>query len=142
MERDGFPVCPACNVALDRAGNRLTCERCGGVLVAEAELLELLRELDGRRDLAWPQSQPVTRRRCPCCAAMMTGVLMEGVKVEHCLAHGVWFDRGELATVLAPDADADAFARDYQARQAAADRFEYGDVGVWLRDLYRRFKKR
>jgi Zn-finger nucleic acid-binding protein len=142
-DRDAFAMCPDCDIALQTYGARLACDRCGGVLVGEAELRALLRELDPRRDIAWPASAPATSRRCPCCAAMMTGVRMEGVPVEHCVAHGVWFDRGELAKVLAPDADADAFHREWLARQGSAARFESADLGLWqwLRDRYRRFRQ-
>lgn len=141
-DRDTFATCPVCDIALQPQGARFVCDRCGGVLVGESELLELMRELDANRALEWPASAPPTNRRCPRCAAMMTGVRMEGVRVERCVAHGVWFDCGELAMVLAPDADAEEFAREYERRQRAADRFEYGDWGLLIRDIYRYFKKR
>jgi len=36
------------------------CDRCGGVLVGESELVELMRELDANRALEWPASAPPT----------------------------------------------------------------------------------
>jgi Zn-finger nucleic acid-binding protein len=142
--RDEFATCPDCNVALQPHGSRLACDQCHGTLVTEGELVELLCSFDPKhgRTIAWPATERTSGRRCPRCTTMMVGVRMEGVAVERCPAHGVWFDYGELARVLAPDADADAFAADYQLRQAAADRFEYGALGVGLRDIYRAIRDR
>ena len=72
----------------------------------------------------------------------MIGARMEDVSVERCLEHGVWFDHGELAKVLAPNADADAFALENQLRQDAADWFEYGSLRMLLRDVYRAVRAR
>jgi Zn-finger nucleic acid-binding protein len=142
--RDAFPTCPDCAVALQTYGTRLGCDTCGGTLVTVAELLELLNSFDSKhpRSLDWPEIERPSRRRCPCCEAIMIGVRMESVPVERCAAHGIWFDRGELAKVLAPDADADEFARENQLRQDRADQMEYGSLGLLLREIYRAVRAR
>jgi Zn-finger nucleic acid-binding protein len=142
--RDDFATCPDCDVALDPYGTRLTCARCHGTLVSEAELVELLRTFDADhpRAIRWPVVERRSDRRCPRCPAMMDGMRMEGIVVERCPAHGVWFDHGELARVLAPDADEEEFAREYQRRQSAADQFELGTFGVAARDIYRGMRKK
>ena len=142
--RDEFATCPDCAVALQAYGRRFGCDQCGGTLVSGAELLELLSAFDTKqtRTLEWPRVDHPSRRRCPCCEAMMVGGRMEGVPIERCVEHGVWFDHGELAKVIAPEADAEAFARDYQERQAQADYWQYGRIGVVIRDIYRAVKAR
>lgn len=38
--------------------------------------------------------------RCPVCAKTMAPVVLEGVAVERCDGHGVWFDEGELQVAI------------------------------------------
>ena len=138
--RDEFPICPDCGVALEPYGTRLGCDRCGGTLVTEVELVEMMHALDGEttsRTLAWPTTRHPSRRKCPRCAAMMSGARMEGVAVERCDLHGIWFDHGELAKVVAPHVDPATFDREMAARRAVADQMQYGSLGVVIRDIYR-----
>ena len=44
-------------------------------------------------------SAPGTRT-CPVCASPLAGSLVEGVAVDRCQAHGVWFAPGQLADAL------------------------------------------
>ncbi len=142
--RDEFPTCPDCAVALQPYGSRLGCDRCGGTLVTEAELSELLSSFDPKhpRTLAWAKVERASRRQCPRCEAIMMGAHMEEIAVEHCVEHGVWFDTGELARVLAPDADPVKFAQENAERRNAADRLEYSPLSLVIRGVYRAIRAR
>ncbi len=84
--------CPACSDAiLDKEGN---CRVCGGVWLAEElveERAESPLELTGGR---------YSERHCPACDEKMDEPLIYGVPIDHCQAHGMWFDKSELDEVL------------------------------------------
>ena len=84
--------CPACpDAILDKEGN---CRVCGGVWLAE-ELVEERAasplELTGGK---------YSERHCPACDEKMDEPLVYGVPIDHCQAHGMWFDKSELDEVL------------------------------------------
>jgi Zn-finger nucleic acid-binding protein len=91
-------TCPFCGRAFRRR-----CA-CGGAWLDEAELAGLLAELD----VPW-QPRDGAPRPCPECAAPMGMVALEGIALDRCDRHGVWFDPSELVLVLqhAEHADAD-----------------------------------
>jgi Zn-finger nucleic acid-binding protein len=107
--------CPSCHLPLESQsldGEILErCERCGGEYVARDALGRLLSRYaasPSSRETAYtrpsPFSDPVRYRKCPACGEMMLRKNFRessGVIVDVCAAHGVWFDRGELATILA-----------------------------------------
>ena len=46
-------------------------------------------------------SIPITTRLCPDCDAEMGAARVLGIDVDACAHHGTWFDRTELATLIA-----------------------------------------
>jgi hypothetical protein len=51
--------------------------------------------------LATAGSVAITIRPCPDCEAEMGRALVFGIEVDACAQHGTWFDRTELATLIA-----------------------------------------
>jgi len=93
-------MCPACKIALGSHGHRYTCETCSGVFVENAALVELMNEM---RDEPWelpPAEGAPGERACPVCAIAMTAERFEGIELDRCPPHGLWFDRDELAASL------------------------------------------
>ncbi|MCX6833125.1 MAG: zf-TFIIB domain-containing protein [candidate division Zixibacteria bacterium] len=104
--------CVACNepmVVLELQEVEIDhCLACGGIWLdaGEIELLvdskleagRLLEELSERRN-----RQP-GKRKCPICLKKMEIIMIgpkDKVQIDHCRKnHGLWFDRGELETVL------------------------------------------
>ena len=103
--RDDRPTCPSCRIDLVAVGTRLGCEQCKGVFVRAKEVDELLRQMSsdvGRtiEQLLTPGGSDVPRP-CPRCeTAMIVGVL-DGVTIDRCVEHGIWFDATELSRVVA-----------------------------------------
>jgi len=91
--------CPACTDAiLGKEGN---CRRCGGVWLSE----ELVEER-AKRPLEMTGGR-YSERRCPACDEKMDEPLLYGVPIDHCAAHGMWFDKAELEDVLRRSAGAE-----------------------------------
>jgi Zn-finger nucleic acid-binding protein len=105
--------CPVCGDALHLVRTEHDrferCARCSGIWVEWTTFAAMWSRLS-------PQaSEPVFApretgrdRSCPECANRMAGVQLRTVPLDHCGAHGVWFDRVELeaslaASVLPPD---------------------------------------
>lgn len=109
--------CPACSQALvvvERESIEVDwCPRCRGIWFDAGEL-ELLAEKAGR-DLAPGALGQVAdaavrerRRRCPRCRRKMTKMELPGdgpVIVDRCAEHGIWFDAGELGSMMRSLAD-------------------------------------
>lgn len=111
--------CPGCKVALlsidiePSVGRVLDCPKCGGQFVEHAVLRALLeRPPCGSEARAhkggWrpenPLQNPIVYRACPSCAALMHRKNFggrSGIIVDVCALHGIWFDREELARVIA-----------------------------------------
>ena len=84
------------------------CIACRGVWFDADELGLLLGSLDLAVDEIGrpvPSDRKETARKCPYCRGKMDKVLMgpdEGVIIDKCArGHGLWFDGGELETVVA-----------------------------------------
>jgi len=107
-------ACPRCSVPLaqiDYAETPLDeCPSCGGVFV-DAWILDRLVVARGARislALALPvrmlhREREVRYLKCPRCAAQMNRKIFgrsSGVVVDVCKEDGIWFDSGELASVL------------------------------------------
>ncbi len=82
------------------------CPTCGGVWLDEGEL-ELLLGKEGRSKRMLGSAKPDRKektKKCPICLRRMEHVLLSGiepVRADKCrLDHGLWFDRGELETVV------------------------------------------
>ena len=111
MLRDEIAPCPRCRRGLDPSGRRLYCGGCEGVLVTEAELRELIAQMEQTsmrpdpaevHELAFEPAQSAEPAiGCPRCAARMTKHDLYGMIVDRCEAHGVWFDAAELEAALA-----------------------------------------
>ena len=92
--REGVIRCLWCPGELARAGKLLRCT-CGAAWVDEPTLASLLAELD----LVWtPRTGDA--RACLDCDRPMEVVWLEGIALDRCALHGVWFDPSELALVL------------------------------------------
>lgn len=84
------------------------CLACGGIWLDAGEI-ELLVDGNSETDrllgqLGERQNRQPGKRKCPICLKKM-GIIMIGpkdkVQIDHCRQnHGLWFDRGELETVL------------------------------------------
>jgi Zn-finger nucleic acid-binding protein len=123
--RDEIIACASCQTGLDPRGTRFICGKCGGALVTAAELEFMMNEMspDDQRPLdqrLLPGS--AAARLCPRCPTQMKPVSMYGVTLDHCEAHGVWFDGEELAKVLHENGEA------YAGRQFS-DRVQSNSLG-------------
>jgi len=105
-------ICPACRdemIVVEYKKIELDiCVACRGVWFDADELGLLLGSLDmAAADVGRPLTEPSSEqaRKCPYCRSRMEKVLMgpdEGVVVDKCKkGHGLWFDGGELDTVIA-----------------------------------------
>lgn len=95
-------------------GERLVCDGCEGLMLAEDDLRNAIIELTGLSPVFVVRDEAPGKRACPRCAAPMTTakltIELEGEKkalkpspqLDRCVAHGLWFDENELADVLAP----------------------------------------
>ncbi len=109
-------LCPACKVhMLVLEFERVEidyCSECGGVWLDSGELeligeragalqAGLLAALEGRES---ERARGSGKRRCPICLKRLVRVRCPGesaVTLDRCPAqHGLWFDRGELPTVI------------------------------------------
>lgn len=158
--------CPRCHVELVdvRVGEHRVgeCMRCTGLLVEHAVLERITRRAEQTRGLRLRplDATPAGPDRsaylpCPRCAAPMTRRAFaerSGVIVDVCAAHGVWFDRDELARAV-EFVHAGGLARiEERARTAASIRRLHGTgsridvrsldsydmVGAFLASLLRR----
>jgi Zn-finger nucleic acid-binding protein len=97
-------LCPSCGNELVARAERFACERCTGVLVPATEVETMLRAMapdDARTLDEWLRAGGSDApRACPRCATKMEVCLLEGVTVDRCAAHGIWFDADELSRAL------------------------------------------
>lgn len=102
--------CPTCHepmIVLEYEGFEVDyCAACRGVWLDAGEIDLLYGSAEACRrflDAGGP-SNPRRPRRCPQCRRRMEERLTAGtppVAFDRCPRHGLWFDRGELAAVLA-----------------------------------------
>jgi Zn-finger nucleic acid-binding protein len=138
--------CPSCAHPLVPAsigGEVLDqCEGCGGEYCGHEALRGLLAKHGapaGARGEGYrrpsPFVDPVRYRKCPVCDETMQRSNFgqsSGVVVDVCAAHGVWFDRGELATIIEFVATgAMAVAQKRAAERAVARK----NLDAWATDL-------
>ena len=90
------------------------CTDCGGVFASRGAFFRLrnVEEPDVALFTSWlseltPHPEPAARARCPICAEAMDRMSAlqqhEGLALDICFAHGVWFDGGELEAARAHD---------------------------------------
>jgi len=93
-------LCPVDKTALAQAGYTQRCATCNGAWIAEETLVALLEQrTDTLVELAW-KPRAGDPRPCASCSAAMETVTLGDVQLDRCAAHGVWFDKDELATLL------------------------------------------
>lgn len=94
--------CPRCadSVLVVRkvAGRKvLGCKGCCGAFLGAAFGLRLLAVL--APDVP-PPRDGINSPACPVCRQPMRRVIASGIEVETCKTHGVWFDAGDLPTLV------------------------------------------
>ena len=110
--RDERLSCVRCQVELTPVGSEgaLACSACGGEFCDRTALESALQNARlgaSSRPYARPVlslTEPICYVACPVCKELMIRRnfgISSGVVVDVCSQHGVWFDRGELAQVLA-----------------------------------------
>jgi Zn-finger nucleic acid-binding protein len=101
--------CPGCGEVLDTAGRTDRCPACDGAWVNEDALVGMLQERTSALIfLPWqPRAADSSdkERKCAACSKPMQWVNLGSVKLDRCAEHGVWFDRDELAALLAQAKD-------------------------------------
>jgi hypothetical protein len=124
------PQCPRCARPLSpEGGEAWSCEPCNRGFVIESVLLGRVESLTGHRAgraVALVDAAPGTGDRCPNCAVPMSPGTLDGVVIERCVAHGVWFDRDALSAVLLREAKATDDRRAREDRTGTAS----GVVGL------------
>ena len=84
------------------------CLACGGIWLDAGEI-ELLVDSRPKADgllaqLGEGRNRQPGKRKCPICLKKMEIIIIgpeDKVRIDHCRrSHGLWFDRGELETVL------------------------------------------
>jgi len=113
--RDRFATCPRCKAGLDERNERWVCGGCGGLLITEAAVSQMIADMLGDQvsangwsgKVAMPEPLALEPRSggedltCPRCATTMTAVSLYGIPLDRCGEHGLWFDKRELEQVLA-----------------------------------------
>lgn len=108
--RDSNRTCPACNAPLREFRARLVCDACEGMLAPIEDLAHAIEEITGVVPAFEYRGDKDGKRACPACRAPMRTfelrVLLDGMRakpspaLDRCEAHGIWFDRDELAEVF------------------------------------------
>jgi Zn-finger nucleic acid-binding protein len=84
--------CPACDgVTLAKSG---ACSSCEGQWLDEQHVID---QADGPLQYT---GGVYSERRCPVCDEKMSEPLVFDIPIDRCDAHGMWFDKAELAEVL------------------------------------------
>lgn len=104
------PVCRDAMIVLEFEQIEIDhCVSCGGIWLDSTELHLLLESVEERNAFTRALKKDVRSseeaRKCPICLKPMGKYLYkhnhEGVQLDQCeRGHGLWFDRGELETVL------------------------------------------
>jgi ribosomal protein S27AE len=92
--------CPACKVALAYQGDRWSCGSCSGLFVENEALVAMIREMTTTPWELPELAGTPGERACPLCGTPMIVELLEGVTIDRCTAHGVFFDDHELEQAL------------------------------------------
>jgi len=104
MYRDHYSECPVCSGRLEQARSVWRCNGCNGCWVEERILVDMvLRMRDGLGPTVLefaPCATAEAVRACPSCRDAMAQVTLEGVALDRCDKHGIWFDESELQVTL------------------------------------------
>jgi hypothetical protein len=101
--KDVALACPACNVPLAYQGDRWSCATCHGLFVETEALVAMVCEMA----LA-PWEMPAVAGKpgdsacpiCKTCESPMVVEELEGVTIDRCDIHGVWFHDHQLEQAL------------------------------------------
>jgi Zn-finger nucleic acid-binding protein len=114
--RDPALPCPACGASLAPTPASLplsVCAACGGAWLGPDAAVHVMQGLRDPVDAELARaSTAATRsaheaprdtgtRSCPSCSGRMDRLVFGTIIVDTCVAHGTWFDRGELEGVVA-----------------------------------------
>jgi Zn-finger nucleic acid-binding protein len=114
--RDPALPCPACGASLAPTPASLplsVCAACGGAWLGPDAAVHVMRGLRDPVDVdlahatgaaarsAQARPRDTGTRACPSCSGRMDRLVFGTIIVDSCVAHGTWFDRGELEGVVA-----------------------------------------
>jgi hypothetical protein len=100
--RDHRLACPTCAAGeLRFYGDRYGCETCAGAFVENAALAAMVADMVNQPWELPAIAGTAGERACPVCRAALIVEVLEGVTIDRCGEHGVWFDQAELAAALA-----------------------------------------
>jgi ribosomal protein S27AE len=93
--------CAACGGnPLEFEADRWVCTRCKGSFVENAALVAMISGMTGELFELPAETGSPRERACPVCATTMIATQLEGVAIERCADHGVWFHDHALAAAL------------------------------------------
>jgi Zn-finger nucleic acid-binding protein len=114
-------ACPRCVAQLlHLEHDRWSCGDCKGAFVENAALVAMVGEMTGSPWELPPPTGGEGTRTCAVCTATMLVEQLEGVEIDRCPDHGIWFDPAELADAL---------------RHASKIDEPHG-LGAWLKRLF------
>jgi Zn-finger nucleic acid-binding protein len=85
--------CPRCDHEL--GGRPLKCEQCKGCWVAAVDVQRTTKTKNPTY-----LDAGTSKIACPECYATMQAITLNGVHLDRCAQHGVWFDIGEITDML------------------------------------------
>jgi Zn-finger nucleic acid-binding protein/ribosomal protein S27AE len=103
----GF-MCPTCpNSALREFQDRLVCDECNGMLIADDDVVASVQELDGSDDALEVHDATPAKAACPRCRGAMStcglkiGSLALTGTFLRCASDGIWFPRDAMTAMFA-----------------------------------------
>jgi Zn-finger nucleic acid-binding protein len=114
-------LCPICTSSeLRFFGDRYACAQCSGTFVQNGALEGMVMDISKTAFDLPPPSGAAGMRACPVCHGAMIVEELEGVPIDRCAEHGVWFDPNELTVAL----------------ERASGQFEPHGLRAWMRRLF------
>jgi Zn-finger nucleic acid-binding protein len=92
--------CPRCHDSLELARGVHVCRACRGGFVLESVLAEMVAARGDGRAIDYVPCAGESLA-CPGCGAPTLPTTIEGVPVDRCPRHGIWFDVDELEQAVA-----------------------------------------
>ncbi len=95
--------CPVCALPLaDTDPGQRGCAKCRGAWITNEAFEKFVHTAgyDPKRDLVMAAVTSRDSRACPECAQPMQPGTVLDVLVDHCPAHGLWTDAGELSRIV------------------------------------------
>ena len=99
--RDQPLPCPICKTTeLRFYGDRYACSQCAGMFVQNAAFEAMAMDISQELFQLPPPAGTAGSRACPVCAEAMLVDKLDGVELDRCATHGIWFDASELSVAL------------------------------------------